>query len=105
MREIRRRGGAVKTAFAFGLGAAVGSLVALLYAPASGAVTRKRIANRMKTLKKGAVRRFGQTQKVLAVKAENVREAATEWISDHMPVNGNGRHTNGRRTLRHAKAH
>ena len=98
MKEFRRRGGAVKTAFAFGLGAAVGSLVALLYAPASGAVTRKRLTNRIKTLKKGAVRRIGQTQKVLAVKADNVREAATEWISDHMP------HTNGqRRTVRHAR--
>ena len=101
MKEIRRRGGAVKTAFAFGLGAAVGSLVALLYAPASGAVTRKRLTNRIKTLKKGAVRRIGQTQRVLVSKAGVVREAATEWISDHMPhTNGNGQ----RRTARHAKA-
>lgn len=102
MAQIRRRGGAVRTVFAFGFGAAVGSLLALLYAPASGAVTRKRLANRIRTMKKGAVRRLGQTQRVLASKAEDVREAATEWISDHMPRNnGNGRH----RALHQAKAH
>jgi gas vesicle protein len=85
------------------LGAAVGSLVALLYAPASGAVTRKRLGNRIRTMKQRAVRRIGQTQKVLVSKAGEAREAATEWITDHMPsTNGNGR--SHRRPLRHAKA-
>lgn len=99
MRDQRRRGGAFRTATAFGLGAAMGSIVALLYAPASGKATRRRLAMKAQNLRKAAVRRIGQTQRVLVNKAESVREAATEWISDHIPHQANG---NKRRLVRHA---
>lgn len=99
MKDQRRRGGVFRTAAAFGLGAAMGSIAALLYAPASGKVTRRRLAMRARNLQKDTLRRIGRTQRVLANKAESVREAATEWITDHIPHQGNG---NRHRTVRHA---
>ncbi len=98
MREQRRKGGALRTFAAFGFGAAAGSIIALLYAPASGKVTRRKLAMRAQVLRKNAIRRIGQTQKVLACKATEVREAATDWLAEHVPHNGNGRH----RITRHA---
>jgi len=99
MKEIRRKGGFVRTAVAFTLGATAGSIIALLYAPAAGKVTRRRLAMKARNLQRVAIRRLGETQRVLANKAEGVREAATGWISDHLP------HTNGKhRLVRHAAA-
>ena len=82
------------------LGAAVGSIAALLYAPASGEMTRRRLGRKVRELRRTAARRIGQTQRVLARKAEDVREAAAGWITEHMP-HGNGR---PHRALRHATA-
>ena len=91
-KEIRRRGGVLRTAFTFALGAATGSIVALLYAPASGKVTRRQLAMRVSALKRDAAKRLNRTQRELALRAENAREAATEWIAEHVPHrNGNGR--------------
>jgi len=101
MKEQRRRGGAFRTVTAFGLGAATGSILALLYAPASGKLTRRKLALRAQNLKRTAIRQLGQTQRVLANRAEHVRDAATEWITDHMP-HGNGGHRVRRREIRHA---
>ena len=101
IKENRQRGGGVRTFLAFALGATVGSIVALLYAPASGQVTRRRLAMKARTLQRAALRRLGETQRALATKAESVREAAAEWIGDHVP-HGNGRHV--RRPIRHAAA-
>lgn len=104
MKEIRRQGGGrLRMLGAFLFGAVAGSIVALLYAPASGKVTRRQLALKVKAFRRQAIRRIGQTQRVLASKASEVREAATEWISDHMPRNG--RHQVRRRPLRHAVAH
>lgn len=95
----RRRGGAFRTVTAFGLGAAIGSIVALLYAPAAGKITRRRLAMRAQDLKRQAARRLGRTQRQLVNRAGVVRERAQEWITDHMPhANGNGKH----RAVRHA---
>ena len=102
IKENRQRGTGFRTFVAFALGATVGSIVALLYAPASGQVTRRRLAMKARTLQRAALRRLGETQRALATKAESVREAAAEWIGDHVP-HGNGRHV--RRPIRHAAAH
>ena len=102
MKEIRRRGGAFRTAGVFALGAAVGSIVALLYAPASGEVTRKRLAMKARNLKRAAMRRLGQTGRFLTTRAQNVRDAATEWITERVGQR-NGRQTI-RRTVHHAHA-
>lgn len=105
VKENRRRGG-LRTFLAFTLGATIGSIVALLCAPASGQVTRRRIALKVRNLRRVAVRRLGQTQRALATRALRVREAATEWIADRFPQrNGNGRHAMRRRGIRHAAAH
>ena len=103
MKEQRRTGRAFQTVATFGLGAAVGSIIALLYAPASGTVTRRRLAMKARNLQRSAIRQLGQTKRVLVSKAADVREAATEWIAEHVP-HGNGRQTLRRRTLRHASA-
>lgn len=102
MKEIRRRGGALRTAGIFALGAAVGSIIALLYAPASGEVTRRRLAMKARNFKRAVTRRLGQTGRVLTARAQRVRDAATEWIAERVGQR-NGRHT-VRRTLRHAHA-
>ena len=105
MKENRRRGG-LRTFLAFAFGATVGSLVALLYAPASGQITRRRIALKVRNLQRAAARRLGRTQRALATRALQVREAATEWISERFPHrNGNGRQVIRHRRVRHAAAH
>jgi hypothetical protein len=98
---FRRRGGVLKSAAVFTLGAAVGSIAALLYAPASGKQTRRRIAMRVQTLRRETGRRLGRTGRALATQAVQVREAATDWISEHIP-HGNG---NGRQVRRPAARH
>lgn len=103
VKEQRRRGGFLKSVAMFTLGAAAGSIVALLYAPASGEVTRRRLGRKVNGLRREAARRIGRTQRALATQAEQVREAATEWIAEHVP-HGNGRHPLRRRVLRHAAA-
>ena len=103
MKEIRRRGGIFRTFGAFVLGTTAGSVIALLYAPASGQVTRRRLALKVRNLQRRMTRRLGQTQRVLANRAEQVREAATEWITEHVP-HGNGKHPIRHRAVRHASA-
>ena len=71
MKEQRRQSGIGRAIGAFALGAAAGSVIALLYAPASGNVTRKRIAMKLRTLKQATTRKLG-----------DLREAATEKVSD-----------------------
>ncbi|MBI4343064.1 MAG: YtxH domain-containing protein [Candidatus Omnitrophica bacterium] len=99
MKEIRRRGGALRTAGIFALGAAVGSVIALLYAPASGQVTRKRLVMRARNLKRAALRRLGQTGRALTTRAARVRDAATEWFAERVG------HRNGRQTIRRPVRH
>ena len=105
MKEIRPRRNVLRTVGAFALGATAGSVIALLFAPVSGKVTRRRLAMRLRNVQKEAARRLGQTRRALATRAEQVRETATEWIEDHLPHrNGNGRHII-RRKVRHVAAH
>ena len=108
MKEPRRGNGIGRTIGVFTLGAAAGSIIALCFAPASGQVTRRRIALKVRALGKETARRLGRTQKLLTRKAENLREAtaeslvhAREWVADHV-ASGNGRHTSRRRVARHA---
>ena len=104
MKESRGRGKTFRTVASFTLGAVAGTIGTLLYAPASGRVTRRRLALKARQLQRQAFRRLGETKRVLANQAVQVREAATEWITEHVP-HGNGRHPIRRRTIRHAAAH
>ena len=100
MSQIRRRGGAIRTAGVFALGAAVGSVIALLYAPAAGEVTRKRLAMQARNLRKAVVRRLGQTRRALTTRATIVRDAAGEWLAERMGQRNGRPHI--RRPIRHA---
>ncbi len=92
---------------AFALGAAIGSTVALLYAPASGNVTRKRIGMKFRTMKNQTARGIKQAGKFLAKKAGDLKEVAgeklgqtREWLVERAS-NGNGRRLVRHRRLAH----
>lgn len=96
-----------RTAGTFALGAAIGSLVSLLYAPTSGRVTRRRIAQKFQSVQRNAARQVERTTRQLAKKAAYLRETAAErlngareWVAGHM-TNGQTR----RHVRRHAAAH
>ncbi len=80
--EKRRGIRLVRTAGTFALGAAIGSAVALLCAPAAGRVTRRRIGQQLRTLKRQTTRQLGQRIKY-----------AQAWVNEHVPNhNGKRRH-------------
>ena len=78
----------------FALGAAVGSIAALLYAPASGKETRRRIGMKMRALKQ-------KTNQLREVATERIN-GAREWFVDHLPNNGHAKRPLRRHTVRHA---
>ena len=84
---------------AFALGATAGSAAALLLAPASGKITRKRIASQFRTMGRSANRGILQGKKMLTKKAVLLKDSAVErlgetreWLMERLPVNGNGKH-------------
>lgn len=87
----------VQSVAAFALGATAGTLIALLYAPASGQVTRKRLAQKVRRLQRNAARQLQRTQHVFVTKAGKMQQAASGWINDHLPTNG--------RVIRRRRAH
>ena len=100
--------GALQTITAFATGAAIGSIVALLYAPASGTVTRRRIAMKVRDIQRTTGRKFGQTTKLLAKKAALLQEAAAErfsgareWVVEQV-ANGHAKRPLRHRAVRHA---
>jgi gas vesicle protein len=102
--QTRRRGGAVKTVGVFALGAATGGVIALLFAPASGRVTRRRIAQKLRVMRREATQRIGSTGKLLARKAVTLRKAASQrlryarsWVATHV---SNGHATPSRQPRR-----
>ncbi len=109
MKEVpvtKRRGRVLQTIGYFTLGAATGGIIALLFAPASGRVTRRRIAQKLRSVQRSAARRLSRTQRLLAKKAALVGQAATqkfsqarEWMAGHT--------TNGqsKRPIRHRAVH
>ena len=101
MKNFSRNGLNLRTVAAFAIGATAGSIVALLYAPASGKLTRRRIGLKMRQFRTATGRRLVQTRQALVRQAGHVQKAATGWIADHLPHETNGRH----RTLRRRHAH
>ena len=95
--EVRRGSGRGRVLGAFVIGATAGSALALLFAPASGRVTRKRIGLKLRAIQRDTVRHLGQTTRLLARKADTLREDATkklsnarEWVVEHV-ANGHPR--------------
>jgi len=98
MKESRSSKKIAQSLGIFTLGAAVGSLSALLFTPASGRAIRKRIGNQLR-----------QAKKLLAKKADLLRENAVEKLGDtrqwlvQRVLNGNGnKHSIRRRVAHHA---
>ena len=92
---------------AFVLGAAAGSAVALLFAPASGRITRRRIAMKFKAVGRSTSRQLQLARKVLVRKATYLRSAAAEKLGDTrqwlaQQVSNNGRRPLPRRAVHHA---
>ncbi len=102
------KGRIVQTAGAFAIGATLGSVLTLLFAPASGRATRKRIGMKFRSLQYATTRQLGHAKKLLAKRAETLREAAVEkihgareWVTERMN-NGNGtRPVRRRRAVHH----
>ena len=101
-----RRGGFGRALGAFVLGATTGSIAALLYAPASGEVTRRRIRTKIRVLQTTTAREFQRTQARLAKQARQLRAAAVErvgqtreWVMERLPL------ANGRHPANHRAAH
>ena len=92
--SIKKWGPAVGS---FAAGAAAGSVLALLYAPASGKVTRKRIGMKFRSVGQSTNRQIKLAKKVLLKKAEGLRDAAgkklgstRDWLVERVS-NGNGK--------------
>lgn len=92
--EARSRGGVRQALGTFVLGAAAGSVLALLYAPASGRVTRKRISMKFRAVRRSAT--------VLRDQAARKISDAREWITAHTTGNGHGRRLRRQHVLHHA---
>ncbi|MBI3616165.1 MAG: YtxH domain-containing protein [Candidatus Omnitrophica bacterium] len=97
MKENRKAQKIAQSVGLFSLGAMVGSLSALLFAPASGKAVRKRLGNQIL-----------QTKKQLLKKADILRDTAVEkfgdtrqWLLKQMK-NGNGKHPVRHRLIHHA---
>ena len=110
-----RMGRAARTVGAIAIGAAAGSIVALLCTPRSGRAMRQLIRQRMRTLRRNATRRVGETQRVLAREAEALRDAtasglveARDWVNGQLAISNGHSRKNGqtrRPTRRHAVRH
>lgn len=101
--QPRKKSGAVK-AFAFGATAA--AAIALLTAPASGKITRKRIGSKLRKVGRAMGRNVVKAEKQAERKLSklqretrrNVRKTgkvaskqvvqARKWVTEHMPMNG-----------------
>ncbi|MBI3311996.1 MAG: YtxH domain-containing protein [Candidatus Omnitrophica bacterium] len=76
------RAGWGTTVGSFALGAAAGSAAALLLAPASGKVLRKRMGLKLKSIERTAEQKLVRARKLLARKAGAFRETAAERLED-----------------------
>jgi hypothetical protein len=68
-----------------GVGAVVGATGALLFAPAAGSETRRRIGDQMTRLREEAGERIGQAREQLAGAKEQLLEVVNEQISSNGP--------------------
>lgn len=90
MAEKRQGSGIGRTVGVFALGATLGSLVALLFAPADGRTTRKQIGLKVRELQTNAK----QMQRSATRKIRDARM----WVLDHMP-NGHVKRPLRRKTV------
>lgn len=65
-------------------GALVGASAALLYAPATGGETRKRLSKRLDREKKVLSKQLERQRRVLAKKGREVLDEAADYLSDEL---------------------
>jgi len=83
---------------ALAIGATAGSVLALLFAPASGSATRRRISMKVRAYGRTTARQLTLAKKQLARQTEQLREVAVDrlgqtrdWLVEHV-VPKNGKH-------------
>lgn len=98
MKAPGRRNQMGLTIGALAIGATAGSVLALLLAPASGSVTRRRISMQIRTYGRTTARQLTLAKKQLARQTEQLRDVAVdrlgqtrEWLVEHV-VPKNGKH-------------
>jgi gas vesicle protein len=64
-------------------GVAVGAVAGILFAPAKGTKTRKRIMKKGNNLKKDMKNKFEDVYKTISTKYDNVLDQAKEFAGDH----------------------
>ncbi len=64
-------------------GVAVGAIAGILFAPAKGTKTRKRIMKKGNSYSKDLKNKFGELYNGINTKYENVMEDAKEFSTDH----------------------
>lgn len=94
-----------RTLGAFAIGAAAGSVLALLYAPASGKMTRRRIGLKVKAFRCATAKQLQRTRVQLLKQAKQFREATVEkvgqtreWVMERLPLTPS-RHTTNHRPV------
>ena len=88
---------------AFILGAAAGGLTALLCAPTSGRIARRRLAMRAQGIRRRTSQQLIALRRETAQKAEQLRGQATDWLSEYVHTpNGHAKRPVRHRVTRHA---
>jgi gas vesicle protein len=67
-------------------GVAVGAVAGILFAPAKGTKTRKRIMKKGNNLKKDMKNKFEDVYKTISTKYDNVLDQAKEFAGDHQEI-------------------
>ena len=67
-------------------GVAVGAVAGILFAPAKGTKTRKRIMKKGNNLKKDMKNKFEDVYKTISTKYDNVLDHAKEFAGDHQEI-------------------
>jgi gas vesicle protein len=100
LKSRRQTRGLLRAIGAFIIGATAGGVIALLFAPTSGQVTRRRIGLKFRTLQRQAGRQLKVTASQLRQAAALQVNHAREWVVGRV-ANGHSRPTT-RRAVRHA---
>jgi gas vesicle protein len=67
-------------------GVAVGAVAGILFAPAKGTKTRKRIMKKGNDLKKDMKNKFEDVYKTISTKYDSVLDQAKEFAGDHQEI-------------------
>jgi gas vesicle protein len=67
-------------------GVALGAVAGILFAPAKGTKTRKKIMKKGNNLKKDMKNKFEDVYKTISTKYDNVLDQAKEFAGDHQEI-------------------